>query len=289
MSLLDDKQRQAVLRTFKQLGRARSARPGEQYGAPGNGSSGWLSLMTVIALFALWQVATSAGWVKPLFLPSPEAVWQQFTEVSREGFADATLLTHIGWSALRVFGAFVLALLTAVPIGIMMGVNRVARGIFDPIVEFYRPLPPLAYLPLVVIWMGIGEGSKVLLIYLAMFAPLALSARAGVRSVAIEQIHAAYSMGASRRQVLVHVIMPAALPEILTGMRIAIGFGWTTLVAAEMVAATAGLGFMVLSASKFMATDVVMMGILVIGFMALLFDLGMRWLERRWVPWKGKV
>lgn len=289
MSLLDPKQRDAVLRTFKHLRRASPARPGEQYGAPGNGSSGWLSLLTVVALFALWQVATSAGWVKPLFLPSPEAVWQQFIEVSQEGFADNTLLTHIGWSALRVFGAFALALLTAVPIGIMMGVNRIARGIFDPIVEFYRPLPPLAYLPLVVIWMGIGEGSKVLLIYLAMFAPLALSARAGVRSVAIEQIHAAYSMGASRRQVLLHVIMPAALPEILTGMRIAIGFGWTTLVAAEMVAATAGLGFMVLSASKFMVTDVVVMGILVIGFMALLFDLAMRWLERRWVPWKGKV
>ena len=179
--------------------------------------------------------------------------------------------------------------LTAIPLGIMMGVNRVARGIFDPLVEFYRPLPPLAYLPLVVIWMGIGEGSKVLLIYLAMFAPLALSARAGVRSVAIEQIHAAYSMGASRGQVLRHVIMPAALPEMLTGMRIAIGFGWTTLVAAEMVAATAGLGFMVLSASKFMVTEVVIMGILVIGLMALLFDFGMRWLEQKLVPWKGKV
>jgi taurine transport system permease protein len=107
--------------------------------------------------------------------------------------------------------------------------------------------------------------------------------------VAIEQIHAAYSMGASRGQVLRHVIMPAALPEVLTGMRIAIGFGWTTLVAAEMVAATAGLGFMVLTACKFMATDVVIMGILVIGTMALLFDLGMRWLERRLVPWKGKA
>ena len=209
-------------------------------------------------------------------------------EVSRDGFADASLLTHIGWSALRVFGAFLLAVLTAIPVGILMGVNRVARGVFDPLVEFYRPLPPLAYLPLVVIWMGIGEGSKVLLIYLAMFAPLALSARAGVKSVAIEQIHAAYSMGASRGQVLKYVIMPAALPEILTGMRIAIGFGWTTLVAAEMVAATAGLGFMVLTASKFMATDVVIMGILVIGLLALLFDLGMRWLERKLVPWKGR-
>ncbi|MGH8387343.1 MAG: ABC transporter permease subunit [Pseudomonas sp.] len=289
MSLLDEKQRNAVLRALNELRRAAPARPGEQYGAPGNGSSLVLSLVTVTLAFALWYIATNSGWVKPLFLPSPQAVWAQLLDVAQEGFADATLLNHVAWSALRVFGAFVLAVLTAIPVGIMMGVNRVARGIFDPLVEFYRPLPPLAYLPLVVIWMGIGEGSKVLLIYLAMFAPLALSARAGVKSVAIEQIHAAYSMGASRGQVLRHVIMPAALPEVLTGMRIAIGFGWTTLVAAEMVAATAGLGFMVLTASKFMATDVVIMGILVIGAMALLFDLGMRWLERRLVPWKGKA
>jgi taurine transport system permease protein len=269
--------------------RLRPAARSERYGAPGNGASGLISLITVLICLALWELTTRAGWIKPLFLPSPQAVWQQLLEVGRDGFADASLLSHIGWSALRVFGAFALALLSAVPIGLFMGVNRVVRGIFDPLVEFYRPLPPLAYLPLVVIWLGIGEASKVLLIYLAMFAPLALSARAGVRAVAIEQIHAAYSMGASRRQVLWHVILPAALPEILTGMRIAIGFGWTTLVAAEMVAATAGLGFMVLSASKFLATDVVLMGILVIGCMALLFDLAMRWLERRWVPWKGKM
>ncbi|MCP1505367.1 taurine transport system permease protein [Pseudomonas marginalis] len=289
MSLLDEKQRRAVIRTWNELRRAAPAKPGEQYGAPGNGSSLTLSLATICVVFCTWYIATNGGWVKPLFLPSPQAVWAQLIDVFQEGFADATLLKHIGWSALRVFGAFVLAVLTAIPVGILMGVNRVARGIFDPLVEFYRPLPPLAYLPLVVIWMGIGEGSKILLIYLAMFAPLALSARAGVKSVAIEQIHAAYSMGASRAQVLKHVIMPAALPEVLTGMRIAIGFGWTTLVAAEMVAATAGLGFMVLTASKFMATDVVIMGILVIGAMALLFDLGMRWLERKLVPWKGKV
>ncbi|MBI6554437.1 ABC transporter permease subunit [Pseudomonas veronii] len=289
MSLFDEKQRRAVMHTWSELRRAAPARPGEQYGAPGNGSSLTLSLATLCVVFGTWYVATNGGWIKPLFLPSPQAVWAQLVDVFQEGFADATLLTHIGWSALRVFGAFVLAVLTAIPVGILMGVNRVARGIFDPLVEFYRPLPPLAYLPLVVIWMGIGEGSKILLIYLAMFAPLALSARAGVKSVAIEQIHAAYSMGASRAQVLKHVIMPAALPEVLTGMRIAIGFGWTTLVAAEMVAATAGLGFMVLTASKFMATDVVIMGILVIGAMALLFDLGMRWLERKLVPWKGKV
>jgi len=129
----------------------------------------------------------------------------------------------------------------------------------------------------------------VILIYLAIFAPMALSARAGVRSATIEQIHAAFSLGASRAQVVRHVVLPAALPEILTGMRIGIGFGWTTLVAAEMVAASAGLGFMVLSAAEFLVTEVVVLGILVIGGIAYLFDLAMRLLERRLVPWKGKA
>jgi taurine transport system permease protein len=170
-----------------------------------------------------------------------------------------------------------------------MGVSRIARGIFDPPIEFYRPLPPLAYLPLIVIWFGIDELSKVLLIYLACFAPLAMSARAGVRSVSQEQMHAAYSMGASKWQVIRHVIIPAAMPEILTAMRISIGFGWTTLVAAEMVAATHGLGQMVLNASNFLRTDIVIMGIVVIGAVAYLFDLLMRYVERLVVPWKGKV
>lgn len=270
------------------LCRAAPACPGEQYGAPGNGHSGLISTITVGVLLSLWALVTTQGWVAPLFLPSPMEVWHQLVDVATDGFADASLLTHAGWSGMRVFSAFTLAVMTAIPVGVLMGVNRVMRGIFDPVIEFYRPLPPLAYLPLVVIWLGIDEGSKIVLIYLAMFAPLALSARAGVRSVAIEQIHAAYSMGATRSQVLWHVIAPAALPDILTGMRIAIGFGWTTLVAAEMVAATAGLGFMVLSASKFMVTDVVIMGILVIGAMALVFDLLMRWMERKLVPWKGR-
>ena len=200
-----------------------------------------------------------------------------------------TLLEHFGWSFTRVFGAFFLAVVTAVPVGILMGVSRVARGVFDPPIEFYRPLPPLAYLPLVIIWFGIEETSKVILIYLACFAPLAVSARAGVKSATIEQINASRSMGASFLQVVRHVILPAALPDILTGMRIAIGFGWTTLVAAEMVAATAGLGQMVLNASNFLRTDIVVMGIIVIGIVAYLFDMLMRRLERWLVPWKGMM
>lgn len=272
-----------------ELFRAPAARPGESYGQPGQGSSVLISVVTMLALFGLWWLVTWAGWIKPLFLPAPSAVLAQFKDVATEGFGGSTLLEHALWSLYRVFSAFLLACVTAIPIGIAMGVSRIFRGIFDPPIEFYRPIPPLAYLPLTIIWFGIGELSKVILIYLAVFAPLALNARAGVRSVSIEQIHAAYSMGASRLQVIRHVILPAALPEILTGMRIGIGFGWTTLVAAEMVAATAGLGYMVLNAAEFLVTDVVVMGIVVIGVLAYLFDLLMRKVERTLVPWKGRM
>ncbi|HET8609559.1 MAG TPA: ABC transporter permease subunit [Burkholderiales bacterium] len=274
---------------FARIFTSKAAAPGQVYGAPGQGKSTTISIVTTIVLIAAWFVITNMGWIKPLFLPSPQAVWGKFVVAATEGVANSTLLQHTLTSLSRVFGAFFLSCVTAIPIGILMGTNRVIRGIFDPPIEFYRPLPPLAYLPLVIIWFGIGELSKILLIFLAIFAPMAISARAGVRSVSIEQIHAAYAMGATRFQIIWHVILKAALPEILTGMRIGIGFGWTTLVAAEMVAATRGLGFMVLNAAQYLQSDTVIMGIIVIGLFAFGFDLLMRYIEHLLVPWKGKV
>ena len=259
------------------------------YSVPGEGSSTTIAIVTVVALLVLWWTATHNGWIRDLFLPTPERIITSFAEAWKgEIQGGRPLPEHFGWSLFRVFTAFALACVTAIPVGIAMGVSRVARGIFDPPVEFYRPLPPLAYLPLIVIWFGIEETAKIVLIYLACFAPLAMAARAGVKSVMIEQINAAYSLGASKWQVIRHVIIPAALPEIFTGMRISIGFGWTTLVAAEMVAANAGLGQMVLNASNFLRTDVVIMGIFVIGIVAYAFDLLMRFVERAVVPWKGR-
>jgi taurine transport system permease protein len=260
-----------------------------RFTTPGEGPTTMISTVTIIALLVLWWLAIHLRWVPPLFLPTPEVVAQRLYESATGQLTDAPLAEHFGWSMFRVFTAFIAACVTAIPVGVAMGVSRVLRGIFDPPIEFYRPLPPLAYLPLIVIWFGIDELSKVLLIYLACFAPLAMSARAGVRSVSQEQIHAAYSMGATKQQVIRHVVVPAAMPEILTAMRIAIGFGWTTLVAAEMVAANKGLGQMVLNASNFLRTDIVIMGIIVIGVVAYLFDLLMRYVERVAVPWKGKV
>jgi taurine transport system permease protein len=260
------------------------------YSVPGEGSATVISVVTVIALLVLWWVATHEGWIRDLFLPTPERILKSFADAWRGDIQGGKPLPEHFWASLyRVFAAFALACVTAIPAGIAMGVSRIARGVLDPPIEFYRPLPPLAYLPLIVIWFGIDETAKIVLIYLACFAPLAMAARAGVRSVMIEQINAAYSMGASKWQVIWHVVIPAAMPEIFTGMRIGIGFGWTTLVAAEMVAATEGLGQMVLNASNFLRTDVVIMGIVVIGVVAYAFDLLMRYIERVVVPWKGRV
>ncbi len=274
---------------FSSLGKDRATKPGETYGVPGQGDTLWLSVLSILGIIFVWWLVTTMGWVKPLFLPSPQAVLGKFINVWQNGFTNTPFLDHVGISAARVFGAFILACLIGIPLGIGMGMSPFVRGIFDPPIEFYRPIPPLAYLPLMIIWFGIGETSKVLLIFLSVLAPVALGARAGVRSAAIEQIHAAYSFGASRWQVMSQVILPSALPEILTAMRIGIGFGWTTLVAAEMVAATKGLGYMVLTASQFLQTSTVIMGIIVIAIIAYAFDMLMRFIERRVVPWKGRM
>lgn len=271
------------------LAKARPTKPGEIYGVPGQGNTMWLSIGSIAFFIFIWWLVTFMGWVKPLFIPSPGAIVTKFVSVWQNGFTNTPFLEHVLVSTLRVFGAFALACLIGIPLGLAMGMSPLIRGIFDPPIEFYRPIPPLAYLPLMIIWFGIGETSKVLLIFLSVFAPVALGARSGVKSAAIEQIHAAYSFGATRWQVLRHVILPSALPEILTAMRIGIGFGWTTLVAAEMVAATEGLGYMVLSASQFLQTSTVMMGIIVIAIIAYAFDLLMRFVERRVVPWKGRM
>lgn len=269
--------------------KSRATKPGETYGVPGQGETRLLSVVSILGIIFVWWLVTSMGWVKPLFLPSPQAVLKKFFDVWSNGFTNTPFLDHVGISAARVFGAFLLACVVGIPLGLAMGMSPLIRGIFDPPIEFYRPIPPLAYLPLMIIWFGIGETSKVLLIFLSVLAPVALGARSGVKSAAIEQIHAAYSFGANRWQVMRHVILPSALPEILTAMRIGIGFGWTTLVAAEMVAATKGLGYMVLTASQFLQTSTVIMGIIVIAIIAYAFDLLMRFVERKLVPWKGRM
>jgi len=247
-----------------------------------------ISVVTILAVLCIWSLAAALELVSPVFLPSPLAVARKFISVATNGFVDATLAQHLTISLARVFGALFASLAVGIPVGIAIGLSTVGKGIFDPLLEFLRPLPPLAYLPLVIIWFGIGEASKVLVIAIAMLAPIALSTAAGVRNVSRDRINAARTLGASQTQVLAHVILPSALPSILTGLRIALGAGWTTLVAAELIAATRGLGFMIQSAAQFLVTDVVIMGILVIAAVAFVLEYGIRRIERALVPWAGR-
>ncbi|MGU9866262.1 taurine ABC transporter permease TauC [Kluyvera ascorbata] len=249
-----------------------------------------LSLATLAVLLVIWWAVAAAHWVSPLFLPAPGQVLNKLlTIASPQGFMDATLWQHLAASLGRIVVALLAATIIGIPVGIAMGLSPTVRGILDPLIELYRPVPPLAYLPLMVIWFGIGETSKILLIYLAIFAPVAMSALAGVKSAQQVRIRAAQSLGANRAQVLWLVILPGALPEILTGLRIGLGVGWSTLVAAELIAATRGLGFMVQSAGEFLATDVVLAGIAVIAFIAFGLELGLRALQRRLTPWHGEI
>lgn len=249
-----------------------------------------LSLATLVVILAVWWTVTALQLIGPLFLPPPEQVLQKLIAIAGpQGFMDATLWQHLAASLTRVVLALLASVIIGIPVGIAMALSPTVRGILDPIIELYRPVPPLAWLPLMVIWFGIGETSKILLIYLAIFAPVAMSAMAGVKSAQQVRLRAARSLGASRMQVLWFVILPGALPEILTGLRIGLGVGWSTLVAAELIAATRGLGFMVQSAGEFLATDVVLAGIAVIAVIAFLLELGLRALQRRLTPWHGEV
>lgn len=247
-----------------------------------------VSIGSVVSLLVLWFVVTTLKIIPELFLPSPAAVWQKFIEVSQQGFMKATLWQHLDESIGRVFSALIGAIVIGVPLGLWMGLNKWVRAVFDPLVELLRPIPPLAYLPLLVIWFGIGETTKVLLIFFSILAPIIISSAHGVISHQKNRERAALSLGATRLQVLQYVILPTALPHILTGVRIGLGVGWSTLVAAELVAADRGIGFMVQSAAQFLITDTVILGIIVIAIVAVSFELFLRWLQKQLAPWYGQ-
>lgn len=224
-----------------------------------------------------------------LYLPAPEVTTNRFLELNADGYRNFTLVQHTWASLQRVLLGFFFGALIGIPLGYAMGLTNWARGWFDPIVEFMRPVPPLALIPLMIIWFGIGEQSKVILLFLAALWIMAIAARSGVSGVAIAKVHAAYSLGASKWQILRKVIIPNSLPEIFTGARVAMGVCWGTVVAAELVAAEKGLGMMIMVASKFQLTDIVIVGIILIGIIGFLIDVGIRSLESWLVPWKGKV
>ena len=260
------------------------------------------SIVTVVVLIFAWWVSTVGGILDPIFWPPLEGslypwdnpnrarpgVVDRFVSLMVEGYRNVSLWEHVGTSVKRVLLGVLFGALAGIPLGFAMGLNSVARGLLDPVVEFIRPIPPLALIPLVILWLGIDEVAKTFLLFLAALFIMLIAARAGVNSVRISKVHAAYSLGASKTQVLRHVILPNALPEIFTGLRISMGVCWGTLVAAELVAADQGVGSMMMIAKNFLQTDVVVIGIILIGAIGFAIEMLMRALEGWLIPWKGK-
>jgi len=195
---------------------------------------------------------------------------------------------HIWDSFLRVFLGLVLGIIFGVPLGLFMGLNRFAKGFFDPLIELYRPVPPLAWAPLIISVLGIDNVGKVFLLFMVSFSIMIISARAGASGTQLSKIHASHSLGASRWQILRYVIFPNSLPEILTGVRVAIGMCWGTLVAAEFLAGTTGIGFVENVARKYMQYEVIWITIFVMGMLGLLFDVTIRKIIDKTIPWRGK-
>lgn len=195
---------------------------------------------------------------------------------------------HIWDSMMRVLAGLFFGILLGVPLGLYMGLSRFAKGFFDPLIELYRPIPPLAWAPLILTIFGIQDDGKIFLLFMVAFAIMVISARTGASGTQLSKIHAAHSLGASKSQIIRRVILPNSLPEILTGIRIAIGVCWGTLVAAEMLAGTTGIGFVENVARKQSDYEIIWMTILLLGLLGLMFDLIMRVIITKTIPWRGK-
>ncbi len=231
--------------------------------------------------FGVWIALSASGAVPAIFAPDPYAVAMRFgVWVAREGFFN-DLWISVG----RVTLGFLASLALALPLALAAGTFRPAQVLVEPVMDFLRYMPAVAFIPLVMLWCGIGEGSKVAIIFIGTFFQMALMMAGDIRAVPMPQIEAAQTMGATRREIVYRVIFPSAAPALLTTCRITLGWAWTYLVVAELVAANSGLGYAILKAQRFLQTDKIFAGLLVIGVIGLLQDQGLRGLQRLLFPY----
>ncbi|WP_051367430.1 ABC transporter permease [Hamadaea tsunoensis] len=245
------------------------------------------------AVAVWWAVARAQIW-PPVFVPSPGSVWHQFLATSGltgdgDGWAGYTLGEHLLASLRRMAIGCAYGVGGGIVLGLLIGLVPVLDTVLGPVVTFVRTLPPLAYLSLLVIWFGIDESPKVWLLLLAALPPVAVATADAVRAVPADYVYAARSLGAGRAQIPWRIVLPAAAPEILTGIRVAVGVAYTTVVAAETVNGVPGIGGMIRDAQRYNQTDVVVLGIILIGLSGLFFDALLRYAQRRLTPWRGRA
>jgi NitT/TauT family transport system permease protein len=242
----------------------------------------WLFAFVGLLLpFAGWAMLSASGWVDPVFMPGPLKVFTRLVNwlVEDELFQDA------GISIYRVVAGFALSAVLALPIGLLIGAFRPVEALLEPLTDFIRYMPAVAFIPLVMLWLGIGESAKISIIFIGTFFQMVLMVAENVRLVPMAQIEAALTMGASRYEMIRLVLLQSAKPAILDTLRITMGWAWTYLVVAELVAANSGLGYAILKAQRYLKTDTIFGGIILVGLIGLLMDQGFRWLHRRMFPW----
>ncbi|QDR82776.1 ABC transporter permease [Sporomusa termitida] len=243
-----------------------------------------LSALTFVLLGVIWSALTYSDLIPPMFLPPPDKVLKDGVLL----FTEFDLLADIWASVVRVTVGFVLAAVIAVPLGILMGSLKVCEALVEPLLSFIRYMPASAFIPLFILWLGIGESEKIAVILFGTFFPLALMVMDVTKNVAHDLIDTSYTLGVSRLGVFRRVILPASLPGIVDTLRIAFGWAWTYLVVAEIVAAGSGLGYMIMQSQRFLKTGNIIVGIIVIGVIGILIDVAFKWLYARMFPWLGK-
>jgi ABC-type nitrate/sulfonate/bicarbonate transport system permease component len=241
-----------------------------------------LAVISIVGCVVVWWLLTATGLVGKVLLPAPTEV----AEAMVRAIADGSLARHTGISLLRVIEGFFLALVIAVPVGMLMGNSQIARGLIEPIVELLRPIPPIAIIPLAILWFGIDELSKVLIIAYGAFFPILLNTIAGFRDVDRTHIRAAQTLGASRLQIFRDVILRSAYPLIVVGARLGMGMAFIVLVAAELIASSSGLGYLINDGRYIFRTDQIFLGMVAIGVLGFLLNKGLLEAERHLVKWK---
>lgn len=246
-----------------------------------------IGIVTVAAAFALWTLATVVTqWVSPARFPTPGDVWRALVQITVQGYADAKLWRHVLQSSLLVLMGFVTACSIGVALGLVMGWSRRAEALLNPVFLLLRPIPPLAWIPLAIVWLGLGNGAKVLVIFMAAFVPAVINTFTGVRAMEPQIVEAAAMLGARGPRFVREVLVPAASPHIFTGLRLSLQASWTTLVAAELVGALYGLGQVLNNAAQDIYPGMILVGMVFVGLCGGLMTAVLAWVERRCLPWR---
>lgn len=247
-----------------------------------------ISVLSVVGVMVVWTLSTNLGWVSGKALPAPQVLAEAIYTFMTQGYQGKSFLTHLGSSVFRATTALVLGVVCGVPLGLLMGYYPKLAAVLNPFIAFLRPIPALAFIPLVILYLGIGEVSKIAVIWLAAFLYMTLYAQTGVRNVPRDYLLLGLNLELSRRELFAKVIFPAALPYIITGFKTATALSWAIVVAAELIAAQAGLGYMIMDAATFFNLPFVCVGVIFIGVIGLLLEVATNRLEASLLHWTGR-